>query len=200
MNYFKNLFYKASHKYQYEPKQKIGSLIQDVISWGENKGICKPENARNQLLKILEEKAEISEHELSGSLADLIDSVGDFLVTNILYFHIKGFDIQYVIEQSQNGFKPMAWEVKQDRAKTCICIMDKHLGKIASCELKGKKNYYFTTHLELSLRALYVFCEIKGINVNYALSEALDVISKRSGKMVNGSFIKEEDLLNVQAK
>lgn len=64
-----------------------------VKTWAEDKGILKPENARNQMLKVFEEVGE-----LSGSIAknkpqeDVVDAIGDSFVTLIILSYQLGLE------------------------------------------------------------------------------------------------------------
>ncbi len=78
-----------------------------IIQWGEDKGITKHGNERNQILKTFEELGELVRAELKDDRDEIIDSLGDVLVTLILYAETKGLDIVDCLES--------AWNVIKDR-------------------------------------------------------------------------------------
>ena len=59
-------------------------LISRVTAWAEDKGILVEGNARNQMLKVLEEVGELSGALLKNDTVGIIDGLGDAFVTLII--------------------------------------------------------------------------------------------------------------------
>lgn len=77
----------------YEPEPLLFEDLQsNVIIWAKKKGILAPDNARNQLLKFYEEAGELASAELKNDQEQIIDAIGDVLVTLIIYSEQKGLD------------------------------------------------------------------------------------------------------------
>lgn len=79
-------------------------LFTQVIEWGESKGIDDP---IMQFAKLNEEVGEIA-HELTRNRRnsmELVDALGDTLVTLIILADILGFDLMGCLEASYNVIK-----------------------------------------------------------------------------------------------
>jgi NTP pyrophosphatase (non-canonical NTP hydrolase) len=63
---------------------KFEQLSANVMDWAEDKGILVEGNARNQMLKVLEEVGELSGALLKNDKAGIIDGIGDAFVTLII--------------------------------------------------------------------------------------------------------------------
>lgn len=65
------------------------------------------------------------------------------------------------------------------------------LGELSSSLLKGKREEEIDAVGDV-LVCLSVYCDIRGVDIAEALNAAYNVISKRTGKNVDGCFIKDE--------
>ena len=61
--------------------------IDNVIIWAQNKGLIKPENAQNQLAKVLEELGETASAWIKKDGDEVVDGVGDVFITLIILSH-----------------------------------------------------------------------------------------------------------------
>ena len=57
---------------------------QEVIQWAAERGLLTPDNAKSQLLKSFEEMGEVARAVLKNNHEDLVDGLGDVLVTLII--------------------------------------------------------------------------------------------------------------------
>lgn len=83
----------------------VNPLIRRVEQWGEEKGLNDP---KAQLNKVIEEVGEIAHEITRGKIEsnpDLIDAIGDTLVTIIILEHICGYDFQECLEKAYNEIK-----------------------------------------------------------------------------------------------
>lgn len=79
-------------------------LVQQVIDWGREKGITNPDK---QLCKVLEEVGEMA-HEITRShynSDEMMDSIGDSLVTIIILSDILNFDPLHCLQEAYNTIK-----------------------------------------------------------------------------------------------
>jgi NTP pyrophosphatase (non-canonical NTP hydrolase) len=78
---------------------------QEVIQWALDKGIITPDNAKSQLLKSFEEMGEVARAVLKSNQEDLIDGLGDVLVTLIILAEIKGVKLEDCLGSAYNVIK-----------------------------------------------------------------------------------------------
>ena len=75
-----------------EPLSATDELIWSVVEWGRSKKI---DNADKQFMKVVEETSEIAREMVRGryNSPELMDALGDSMVTLIILADILGYDI-----------------------------------------------------------------------------------------------------------
>ena len=87
-------------------------LIENITQWADDKGILVPDNAPKQSMKIMEELGETMGAILKGKNTDeVIDGIGDILVTVIILSKQLGLDPTECLESAWN-------EIKDRKGKT----------------------------------------------------------------------------------
>ena len=69
--------------------------------------------------------------------------------------------------------------------------VSEELGELANAIIKEKRNEEIDAFGDVMV-TLYILAEQRGVNLSEAVEIAYEVIKGRKGKMVNGSFIKDE--------
>lgn len=77
----------------------------EVIQWAQERGLVTEENAKTQLLKSFEEMGEVARAVLKNQQEELIDGLGDVLVTLIILAEIKGVKLEECLESAYNVIK-----------------------------------------------------------------------------------------------
>jgi NTP pyrophosphatase (non-canonical NTP hydrolase) len=146
-------------------EEKLKDLIEKVEAWAEERNLIKHENASRQYLKFLEETGELARAILKNDVLEIIDSFGDSFVTIIIL--AKQLDIK----------------------------LDTTLYKI---DLYETLNLYEFVNLaspytvaEEFIDVINLVAQSHGYDLVDCLEVAYNVISKRKGKTINGTFIKE---------
>lgn len=75
-------------------------LQHEVISWGTERNLMKPENANKQFLKVIEEVGELASGVAKNNQAAIIDGMGDVLVTLIILSEQLGIDPVQCLESA----------------------------------------------------------------------------------------------------
>jgi NTP pyrophosphatase (non-canonical NTP hydrolase) len=87
-------------------------LIENITQWADDKGILVPDNAPKQSMKIMEELGETMGAILKGKKTDeVIDGIGDILVTVIILAKQLGLEPTECLESAWN-------EIKDRKGKT----------------------------------------------------------------------------------
>ena len=66
-------------------------LKNSVLEWAEDKNLLAKENAKTQMLKVVEEVGELSSSILKNNKEETIDAIGDTLVTLIIPVTLGSF-------------------------------------------------------------------------------------------------------------
>jgi len=85
-------------------------LEKKVIKWADDKGITKPDNSNKQLLKCMSELGELADAEIENDAAEIVDGIGDTIVTLIIYANQKGLSITSCLNYAYNEIKDRTGE------------------------------------------------------------------------------------------
>lgn len=72
---------------------EFATLVAEVEAWGFEKGIIQKGDPQAQMLKCVAEVGELADGVATSDIAEIIDGVGDVLVTLILLCKIKSINI-----------------------------------------------------------------------------------------------------------
>lgn len=135
-----------------------------IISWANEKGLLKAENAPKQRMKLLEELGETAGAILKSNVPEIKDGLGDvFVVLVILHAQLKtGYDFKIDV------FLPKAEDL--DVAARMYNII-----------------YYDDC---FSFENLHYLCGELGYDLTDCANLAWEEIKNRKGKTVDGTFIK----------
>lgn len=148
-------------------------LINKVIQWGRDKGITDP---KAQMTKVIEEFSELNSAAFQNDEPEIIDALGDLQVTLI------------ILMDTVDG------KLKEDKLVFVDAILPNLLGNI------NVINYYIYKNNDVAVEQLINdtmglikrYAETLGYDALECLQIAYDVISKRTGKNVNGVFVKDD--------
>ena len=73
-------------------------LIDETKQWAEEKGITKAGTVSGQFKKFMEEAGELGGSLIDDRKADIIDGLGDTLVTLIILAELKGLDVEQCLQ------------------------------------------------------------------------------------------------------
>jgi NTP pyrophosphatase (non-canonical NTP hydrolase) len=80
-------------------------LIDNVEQWGRDRCIIPNSTPQAQLLKSMSEMGELADATLKNDKPEIIDGVGDVLVTLILYAALQSLDIEDCLESAYATIK-----------------------------------------------------------------------------------------------
>lgn len=183
-------------------------LLDKVEQWAKDRALDTVE-ARTQYTKLIEEQGELGMAMDVGAIdgdSGVIDSLGDYQVTLIIYCLIRGIDLKGKIEK-QGKF--WAKDVDEDVDETYQLLGGDDISLTTSrkfiylvhksSQLIGKYNrnkgvaeeYASVADIMISLYGIAIGY---GTNLEETLNIAYHEIKYRKGRMINGIFIKEADL------
>ena len=148
----------------YTLEQAVG----EIKNWAEERGLVNPDFKNKQLIKLLEEVGETAGAILKRNESKTVDGVVDiFVVISILCFQSK----------SENAFKKLYTHTASPKSN------ENDLFEILYLCNRGR----FADALIL----LSDFSVSLGYDLSYCVNIAYHDIKDRKGKLVGGSFIKE---------
>ena len=158
-----------------------------IIDWGNSKGIQKKSTPLKQLTKTLEECNELLKHltDIPHDREAIQDDLYDIVVTLILYCDMKNYSFLSFwndgsddnIDTNEEGYINQGIEI--------LMALSRHM-RNEVCDFRFKSN--------LNIMIFYIKSLSKAFDINptEGLESVYNVISKRTGKMVNGVFVKDE--------
>lgn len=188
----------------------MNSLIKKVQEWSEAKDIHNAKPTK-QILKVIEEFGEIGDALLREScvevnhsdayyefieecMNDLKDAIGDTHVTLIILCQQLGLDYLIYPETEESTLK----QSENQPVKDLYLEMSVTVSYITSILTRGKLNTEDVSNirnyvgwLKQGLDCLAYWYDTDSVS---CLQIAYDVIAKRTGKTIDGIFVKSEDL------
>jgi NTP pyrophosphatase (non-canonical NTP hydrolase) len=147
-------------------EEKLKDLIKKVEAWAEERNLLRFENADKQYLKFLEETGELARAILKNDSFEIIDSWGDSLVTVII----------------------LANQLKANLRMPSFCgkLVDPYMSIYEFVNLVSPNGV-----AEEVIDVMDLVSQSHGYDLVECLEVAYNVISKRKGKTLNGTFIKD---------
>jgi hypothetical protein len=138
-----------------------------IVQWAREKNLIKLDNAPKQRLKLLEEVGETARAILKNDVKEIKDGLGDIFV--VLVILQAQYGERYVFELDNLN--------SENEADECFAM-------IIEC---AKSNF----SIDLSFEWLEELCEKIDYNLTECANLAWNEIKYRTGKNVNGTFIKD---------
>ena len=169
-------------------------LIQQIEQWAEDRNLIRSSTPQKQMLKLMEEFGELCGGVAKNKPDVIKDSIGDCTV--VLIILNKQFNLENEFDHYVNTFKmpesyfseliPLDFTVHSGKLAETIWIYD---------DLSA---YQKKTSMKRSIvkcfGSLLALCNDQKLDITDCLQYAYDQIKDRKGKMIDGVFVKEEDL------
>lgn len=84
---------------------KFEQLQENITLWAQEKDICAPENAPNQVLKVVEELGELCGSIAKGKRNEELDAFGDLLVTIVILAEQRQIDLVSALKEAYGVIK-----------------------------------------------------------------------------------------------
>ncbi len=171
--------------------KEIKELIEKIEKWAEDRNIFNGSTVQKQILKLVEEIGELFSGHNKNDVNKIRDSVGDSIVvlTNLRkMLNIKEtlldtyLESDYIFEEDNiyNAEEHLFWILR-------------FLGFLSDHGVSGVERTY-SESVNIIFYNLMRYCRAKEIDLIECVQYAYDQIKDRKGRMVDGIFVKEEDL------
>lgn len=181
--------------------KKLAGLEYNVLVWCFQKGILnednysptKPEAYETQLAQMTKFVSEVTETVvgmLSGDRTEIVDGVGDTIVTLIVQSNTQGYTLEHLVLRNFHfrinrnvhlNKQELIFEIMECRDELVECIVNKSFHEV---EIKITKMFFL---MSLVAKKCTKLTEMECLDVAY------NVIKNRSGKTVKGIFMKDDD-------
>ena len=168
----------------------IKDLDEKIISWARWRGLHKKGSVEGQAIKTAEEVAELIIGLSKDDKNKIIDSIGDVYVTLVVGNLIQGkADFEKAFKRAEVDSKNIVGHYgAPDKAEQIINLM------IATKEVL---TLGYTTHtIGLMLMDIMIVAGEKQLNFKSCVESAYEEIKGRKGRIVDGTFVKESDLID----
>jgi len=154
-------------------------LNENIITWAQDKGILESSSPLKQLTKTFEEVTELVTALIQKDDSEIVDAIGDVNVTLVI-------------------LKKLAETGKEsgDLANSKIFIL---INWIVEIFKKICQNKDVTIDIVRAQEMLHRVAIENNKTLESCTKSAYDVIAKRTGKMVNGVFVKDADAESAPA-
>jgi NTP pyrophosphatase (non-canonical NTP hydrolase) len=148
-------------------------LAEAIVIWAEARSIHKPECIEKQTIKVFEEFGELCKAILKDDVPEIIDSIGDTLVTLIILNRQMGRDI---INNTDEYLEGIAFRAKHNSMRGIIktftrCVSSDDIG--------------------IAQGRIIMLAHKLGYDPEHCLRIAWNEIKDRKGKTVDGVFHKD---------
>ena len=177
-------------------------LLNKVEQWAKDRALDTVE-ARTQYTKLIEEQGELLLAMMGNNVngeSGVKDSLGDYQVTLIIYCLIRGINLKKQVEQEGDfwtEYDDLAQELK-DRDSFDVNKLAVHLvcgsSRIISAYNTNRLKALEHLSVERTMECLHDIAKEYGTSLEETLEMAYNEIKDRKGKMIDGVFVKEEDL------
>lgn len=181
---------------------EFNQLIENVKNWSAAKGLDKADPLK-QMQKLNEEWGELNQGKAKGNTAQITDSIGDVLVVlTILAQQMRFDDIDNLVNPHVNGVA----RFYERYLSTDLLLLhgSVSIGSMASSLLDMIHNPGATRGGAIRF-AIY---DLTGVLLKLAINEGTTIdacfetawneIKNRTGKIVDGVFVKDDDLEEVE--
>lgn len=137
-----------------------------IIDWANDRNLIKPENAPKQRLKLLEEVGETARAILKKDVLAQVDGIGDIFVVLIILAEQVGEEVRFTTSKTTNNN-----------------FDDTILFEISRLAFEDNFTYAVNWLDDLAISL--------GLTLEECVESAYNEIKNRTGKTINGTFIKD---------
>ena len=169
---------------------KMDKLIEMVNAWAKERGLDKVD-ARTQYTKLIEEQGELAKAIVQKNIdgdSGVLDSIGDYQVTLIIYCLIRDIHIAFwktVINPKEFTTEKLYMNLVSTSSK----IIASYNKGLVTNEIRNIENTF---------QLLSLVAGKYDTTLEDTLELAYNEIKDRKGRLVNGVFIKEDDFTSVR--
>lgn len=156
------------------------SVYQNIADWAIARNFHEGSTVQAQMVKLMEEQGELTEEIVSRDLPCAMKELGDNVVVLVVICNQSG--IQFP-EHAEHGWV--------DTPQAAMLNVGAAYGGLANAVCKGHPLVF---PMQRCARALQGVARALGVGYEACVRQAYEKIKDRKGRMVDGVFVKGEDL------
>lgn len=166
----------------------LKQLIKNIEQWAEERNLIKGSTPQKKMLKLMEEFGELCGGVSKNKVDVVKDSIGDCFVVMVILNKQTNSKFDFVPLPLHGYRGTEVW-------------VEKCVGKLASISekinYKGNAKRYLEYDFGYLLFALMMIASECHLSLHECVQSAWEEIKDRKGKMIDGVFVKEDDLRPV---
>ena len=159
---------------------KLHKLITNVQQWSIDRGLDKADS-KKQILKLYEEFGELASGLAKGNKEVIKDSIGDVVVVLIILAQ----------QQEVVAIADLSYD---DSVADIMLMASTLIGKLSYHISNNHQAFMFYSQIQIIMAALKLVAKNQELIFEDCLSKAWNEIKDRKGKLIDGVWVKEEDL------
>lgn len=170
----------------------IKELIKNIEQWGKDRELDKKGTVKSQQVKTCEEISELIIGISKDNIEVIEDSIGDVIVTLIIGNMLdKQYDFNKLFHEAQSDYTRLEkYFINLDKIQM-IESLSSHMLVIT------RQKYSHELLIKNIIYSLMRLSSIYKLEIKNCLIAAYEEIAGRKGEIINGTFIKQEDLQGV---
>jgi len=210
--------YKIPNEDEVFKLMTVQETLNEIRNWAFLRNL-QTADPQSQVLKLLEEAGEIVEGIEGYDMDEILDGIGDMVVVlTVLSTQVEDVNVFNTISIEVDISEIFGYDGDREEINTLMLSMLKRLGELASSVARGKvenyeedvakilrvlsavsheyvQPYYDSVAEDEERESLYAkFGDNLPSMLGVAIKLAYNEIKNRKGKMINGVFVKEDDL------
>ena len=167
----------------------IQELVPLIQEWAKERKIYEELTPFDELLKTHEEVGELIKACYDNDKPAIQDAIGDTMVCLINYcYMIDGDAISFF-----GKYKKTIWDEYAKAIYTSLTLNETLSGLMRSaCIYKIRISDSISLYISLIFDCLYTLADLYNTTLEKCLNIAYNEIKNRTGKMINGKFVKDE--------
>lgn len=173
---------------------EITALHGNILMWARERNLIKGSAPQNQLIKLYEEFGELNSGIAKNNPELIKDSIGDCAVVALIMAEQLNF--QFVLNEWIKDVPTPDDTMRLEESIRYVLFTGEDLGHIAYVLNRPRTNRYndIMQYLYSIIRNLKSLALLNGFTFEECLAQAWNEIKDRKGKMIDGVFVKEDDL------
>lgn len=200
-NNYLEIYYPVNHV-RVKMSKKLSDLIVDVIDWHYARNLIDGSTDKDQCLKLLQEVGELGDNLLRDEC--IKDDIGDILVVGLNILERNKISLVECLNYGKlecDLDETLNNHIVQNETNAVydlFCVYEFYyqlvndLGKLSDDICKNKN---ISTSMNEIIKGLINISYMDKLTIKECLQAAYDDIKDRKGKMVDGVFVKEGDML-----
>nr|DAJ33134.1 MAG TPA: NTP-PPase-like protein [Caudoviricetes sp.] len=163
----------------------MDELIKRIEIWSIDRGLNNQDSGK-QILKLVEEFGELVQGHLKNNVDQIKDSIGDMMVVMIIFCQQENIKIKDALNRTSVG---LFNERHLKDVDSCLKFTLRHISQLAD-----RPRFWPELDLAAITDSIANIGGAYDLTVEECLQVAYEEIKDRKGKMVNGVFVKQEDI------